>query len=445
MSRSIRSSLFLMVAPFAVTFTLAAWVVDSKIGPWLGRPLIQNCTERGFSSWICGLQDGLFAWLALGLGILVLLSVTAWLSLSLFRSHLNALQQDVMDFQKGHRSQLPDAPREMNPLVQLLNRILQSALADPAGATTSRSEPAPTPLREDPPKPATEPYIPAEPVARPEPPPAPSSPGVAAASPMTEDAPIRPEAPVPPAPRTPRQARPEPLMPEPAPAPAPPPPARQPDEQELEISLQELDADLEQALADAEASLPETQTQPAPQPQESVPGATGNVSPPEPAPRPGPKKNESFPARKCRKLIAILGHRYPDVNFELITDVTEDVPWSIREAELTEVFGELLDNAGKWAAAQVNVFLAIKGNMLVFGVADDGPGVNPELMPHLGEEDFRPEDDQAPGRGLPAVRRVIDSHGGSLAFDRSRLGGLEAIAALPGSPVPRHAGVPGMR
>ena len=147
MSRSIRSSLFLMVAPFAVTFTLAAWVVDSKIGPWLSRPLLHNCAARGFADWICSLQNGLFAWLALGLGILALLSVTALLSLSLFRSHLNSLQQDVMDFQKGHRSRLPDAPREMHPLVQLLNRILQSALADPAGATSRRSEPATPPPR----------------------------------------------------------------------------------------------------------------------------------------------------------------------------------------------------------------------------------------------------------------------------------------------------------
>ncbi|SET18939.1 MULTISPECIES: ATP-binding protein [Marinobacter] len=440
MSRSIRASLFLMVAPFAVTFTLVAWVVDSKIGPWLDRPLLLNCTERGFAPWICNVQDGLLGWIALGLGMLVLLSVTALLSLSLFRTHLRNLQQDVMDFQKGHRSQLTDAPREMHPLVQLLNRILQSALKDPAGATSSHDE-------------------------RPKP-----QPGVSAPAPDLTVAPSQPPEPAPPpspepaARRNPEPARtPRPVLPpeghqprtaEPAPEPAP---RTQPDERDLEVSLRELDADLEQALAEAEEAIPEPEPKPDPrkttQPEQG--SATGNqpvdrpgpphgtrAQPAEPA-KPTPRKNESFPARKCRKLIAILGHRYPDVNFELITDVTEDVPWSIREAELTEVFGELLDNAGKWAASQVNIFLAIKGNMLVFGVADDGPGLDPELASHLGEEDFRAKPDQAPGRGLPAVRRVIDSHGGSLAFDRSRLGGLEAIAALPGAPVPRHARAPG--
>ena len=331
MSRSIRSSLFLMVTPFAVTFTLLAWVVDSKFGPWLDRPLLPDCAERGVSPWICSLQDGLLGWLALGGGILVLLSVTALLSLRLFRSHLQNLQKDVMDFQKGHRSHLPDAPQEIHPLVQQLNRILQSTVKDLARTTSTHDDR--TEAQPDPPVSSGEHRAGPEAVSR-----------------------SRPEAPT----------------------------------------------------------------------------------------RPTRRRNESFPARKCRKLIAILRHRYPDVNFELITDVTEDVPWSIREADLTEVFGELLDNAGKWATSQVHTFLAIKGNMLVFGVADDGPGVDPELTPHLGEEDFRAKPDQAPGRGLPAVRRVIDSHGGSLAFDRSRLGGLEAIAALPGAPVPRHARAPGL-
>ena len=129
--------------------------------------------------------------------------------------------------------------------------------------------------------------------------------------------------------------------------------------------------------------------------------------------------------------------------FELITDVAESDPWTIREAELTEIFGHLLDNAGKWAESQVNIFLAIKGNMLVFGVADDGPGLDSEITQHLGEDGFRVNADEPAGEGLVTVRRTLDAHGGSLAFDRSRLGGLEVIAAIPGSPLPRHVSARG--
>ncbi|MFC4259237.1 hypothetical protein ACFOZ5_09375 [Marinobacter lacisalsi] len=127
MRRSIRSSLFLLVAPFALTFTLLAWVVSSKIGPWLAQPLVANCADKGYSEWFCNLQAGLMPWLLLGAGILILLSVTATLSLGLFRAHLNELQKDVLDFQKGHRNTLDsEAPTEISPLVQLLNRILQA-------------------------------------------------------------------------------------------------------------------------------------------------------------------------------------------------------------------------------------------------------------------------------------------------------------------------------
>lgn len=440
MSRSIRASLFLMVAPFAITFTLAAWVVESKVGPWLDQPLMTDCGGRGFPAWFCALQDSLFTWVALGLGVLVLLSVTALLSIALFRAGIRDLQQNVMEFQKGQRGHLAtDVPREVSPLVQLLNRILQSSMSSQAGGTPSHG-------------------------------------GRVSASP---DAGYRPAG-TPPdrrpgasGPPTPPQHRPGPARPRearvtenpPHPMEVSPEPATTPSSGDLEVSLQELNEKLDRALKETPEPVPEPEPEPEPERErerereKSVPRAPAESRRSAPTDRHsgntgnrqtdagsghGAKKNQAFPARKCRKLIAILGHRYPDVNFELITDVTEDTPWTIREAELTEVFGELLDNAGKWAKSQVNIFLAIKGNMLVFGVADDGPGVDPELTVHLGEENFRVSPEQPPGRGLPAVRRVIDTHGGSLAFDRSRLGGLEAIAALPGSPVPRHTGAPGL-
>lgn len=437
MRRSIRSSLFLLVAPFALTFTLVAWVVSSKIGPWLGQPLIANCGDKGYSDWLCDLQAGLMPWLFLGAGILILLSITATLSLSLFRAHLRELQHDVLEFQKGHRARLAsDAPWEMAPLTRLLNRILQS------GADSRLDED--NDLRQSPPA-AEQTQHPAEPVRR--------TPPAERPAPPRESAPMnrnraRTATPPPPEPR--KQAPPTPPQPQQPPEPQPDPE----DVENLEVSLEELDADLDKALSEPVAADPEPRPEPAPkpkapprpspdQPRRASRGPETRDRPRRPPERPdssasGNRKNLAFPSRKCRKLIAMLGHRYPDVNFDLITDVAESDPWTIREAELTEIFGQLLDNAGRWAESQVNIFLAIKGNMLVFGVADDGPGVAPDALPHLGEAGFRVKADEPAGEGLVAVRRTLDAHGGSLAFDRSRLGGLEAIAAIPGSPLPRH-------
>lgn len=442
MRRSIRSSLFLLVAPFALTFTLLAWVVSSKIGPWLAQPLIADCTDKGYSERLCNLQEDLMPWLFLGAGILILLTVTAILSLGLFRAHLKELQQDVLDFQKGLRNTLdPDAPAEINPLVQLLNRILQAGGANPPPRPTAWEVGSREPLSSARNRPVTPPPEPVHTDRR-----------------VSQPAPPRPEpeprAPEPPAPKAapasppaPRR-KPEPVA-ERAPAPPPPPTPDPEDTEDLEVSLEELDADLDKALEETPQE-PRRPVSPRNAPRtERQTGTGGNnkpaaKEPPQTPPRPdtgsstGTSKNLAFPTRKCRKLIAMLGHRYPDVNFDLITDVAESDPWTIREAELTEVFGQLLDNAGKYAESQVNIFLAIKGNMLVFGVADDGPGVDPEVTQHLGEEGFRGTEGEPAGEGLVTVRRVLDAHGGSLAFDRSRLGGLEAIAAIPGSPLGRN-------
>lgn len=452
MRRSIRSSLFLLVAPFALTFTLLAWVVSSKIGPWLAQPLIADCADKGYSEWLCNLQEGLMPWLFLGVGILILLSVTAILSLGLFRAHLKELQHDVLDFQKGLRNTLdPDAPAEISPLVQLLNRILQAGGASPPPRPSAWELGTQEPLSSAQNRPVTPPPGPVHTdrrVAQPEPPPARPAPEPRAPAPKE-----------PPAPRAAPASPPEPRRtpeppPERAPAPPPPPAPDPEDTEDLEVSLEELDADLDKALEEAPPEprrpvAPRTAAQPAREAATRENNKAAAKEPQQAPPRTGTgtntitgtgtstSKNLAFPTRKCRKLIAMLGHRYPDVNFDLITDVAESDPWTIREAELTEVFGQLLDNAGKWAESQVNIFLAIKGNMLVFGVADDGPGVDPEVTQHMGEEGFRGTEGEPAGEGLVTVRRVLDAHGGSLAFDRSRLGGLEVIAAIPGSPLGR--------
>ena len=433
MRRSIRSSLFLLVAPFALTFTLLAWVVNSKIGPWLAQPLVANCADKSYSEWFCNLQAGLMPWLLLGAGILILLSVTAILSLGLFKAHLKELQQGILDFQKGHHNKLAaDAPGEMTPLIQLLSRILQARAETPPEATETS---APEPLSSDPSRPVT-PHEPmhadhraARPIATASQSASHTNPETVRHQPSTPDTP--PTGPT-------RRHR----QPESAPEHTPTPSADPEDTEDLEVSLEQLDADIEKALT---AEPPEPRyplAPPAAGPgHKATTDAAGKATAGDSnraSPDAGSNRNRAFPTRKCRKLIAMLGQRYPDVNFDLITDVAESDPWTIREADLTEVFGQLLDNAGKWAESQVNIFLAIKGNMLVFGVADDGPGVDPEVTQHMGEEGFRVNEGGPAGKGLVTVRRVLDTHGGSLSFDRSRLGGLEVIAAIPGSPLGRN-------
>ena len=64
---------------------------------------------------------------------------------------------------------------------------------------------------------------------------------------------------------------------------------------------------------------------------------------------------------------------------------------------------------------------------------DGGPGVPPEVLPHLGEP-FRRGDAArgggGSGLGLASVRRIAAQHGGSVAFANAEAGGFVATLRL---------------
>ncbi|MGM0449583.1 MAG: ATP-binding protein, partial [Pseudomonadota bacterium] len=128
----------------------------------------------------------------------------------------------------------------------------------------------------------------------------------------------------------------------------------------------------------------------------------------------------------------MLGRLYPDKVFELETTLTDERRWPIEEYDLNEALGNLLDNAGKWAASSVTLALREDGTGLVIEVSDNGPGVSPEQLPMLGTRGQR-LDEQTPGHGLglAIVRDVVRRYEGWVAFEISEAGGLLVRVALP--------------
>ena len=63
-------------------------------------------------------------------------------------------------------------------------------------------------------------------------------------------------------------------------------------------------------------------------------------------------------------------------------------------------------------------------------VADDGPGVAPEDVPHLFEPFFSTKE-HGTGLGLAIVRRTIEAHGGRIEASAAVEGGLAMIIELP--------------
>ncbi len=105
------------------------------------------------------------------------------------------------------------------------------------------------------------------------------------------------------------------------------------------------------------------------------------------------------------------------------------------EQDLQEMLGNVLENACKWASA--NIWLTVEAAeapaMLIVRIEDDGPGIAPEQLEHVRGRGVR-LDEQTPGSGLglAIVQELVQLYGGRLELRaRSTGSGLSASLLLP--------------
>jgi signal transduction histidine kinase len=119
---------------------------------------------------------------------------------------------------------------------------------------------------------------------------------------------------------------------------------------------------------------------------------------------------------------------------------SHSVPAGIRfrgeKQDFEEMLGNLLDNAFKWADANVEVSLApssdVGAERIALLIDDDGPGLPNEAMADVLKRGRR-LDETIPGSGL-GLSIVVDLaklYGGGLSLQNSPLGGLRARLVLP--------------
>jgi signal transduction histidine kinase len=104
--------------------------------------------------------------------------------------------------------------------------------------------------------------------------------------------------------------------------------------------------------------------------------------------------------------------------------------------ELTSVIRNLLDNAARYAASLISVSVSEKGPWVVMTVADDGPGIPPELRETVFKrfarlQEGRERDMGGTGLGLALSRRIVEHHGGEIHVEEAPGGGAKFVAKLP--------------
>ena len=137
------------------------------------------------------------------------------------------------------------------------------------------------------------------------------------------------------------------------------------------------------------------------------------------------------------KTIDALARTLPRMNAErdIAIEVTISARplWFAGEAQdLSELLGNLLDNACKWAGRTIQIDAARADDRLKIAIGDDGPGIAAELHTIALRRGGR-LDEQTPGSGLGlAIASDLTAlYGGSLTLSRSALGGLRVELDLP--------------
>ena len=106
----------------------------------------------------------------------------------------------------------------------------------------------------------------------------------------------------------------------------------------------------------------------------------------------------------------------------------------VEETDLTEILGNLLDNARKWARSEVGITARSIAESVELLIDDDGPGVPETDRARVMRRGMR-LDESVPGwgLGLNITKTVVEAYGGKMVLDSSASGGLSVRLSLPRS------------
>ncbi|TPW17098.1 MAG: two-component system OmpR family sensor histidine kinase PhoQ, partial [Halothiobacillaceae bacterium] len=138
-----------------------------------------------------------------------------------------------------------------------------------------------------------------------------------------------------------------------------------------------------------------------------------------------------------KRVVASLDKVYADKALRITLAVDAALTFQGDKSDLLEIFGNLLDNAYKWAKQQVTIKVTCdtlnEGKLarLTVTIEDDGPGI-PEEKARLVLQRGGRADEQVGGHGigLAVVRDIVQLYDGQLEIAKSTLGGARVCFYL---------------
>lgn len=118
-----------------------------------------------------------------------------------------------------------------------------------------------------------------------------------------------------------------------------------------------------------------------------------------------------------------------------VCEADQHIELAGRRVALVRAIGNIVDNANRYGE-QATVRLSQEGENAVITIEDTGPGIPPDrmddvLQPFNRGDNSRSVDTGGAGLGLSIARTLIAAHGGRLALENRKKGGLRVTVTLP--------------
>jgi signal transduction histidine kinase len=121
----------------------------------------------------------------------------------------------------------------------------------------------------------------------------------------------------------------------------------------------------------------------------------------------------------------------------LAVRMPDDLPLvDLDPLRIQQVIGNLVANALRYApsGSVVSIVGGTRAGVVTISVADSGPGIPPEMLPHVFERFAKAADSRGSGLGLAIARQLVEAHGGTIAADSPTGGGTTIAFELPTQP-----------
>lgn len=138
-------------------------------------------------------------------------------------------------------------------------------------------------------------------------------------------------------------------------------------------------------------------------------------------------------APELDKLISVVAKLSANTRIDSDLSGAQGVDFSGEKHDLQEIFGNLIENAAKYAQSQVRVTAHFRDEVITVSIEDNGPGMTQTEIEKAMHRGGRVDEGKTGwGLGLSIVTDIVDEYEGGFVLERSELGGLNATVRLPG-------------